>query len=112
MAEKRSIFQEVDAPGAVPTAASGGMIDAQRRGARRGIRLWLMALFALVVLMIAVGGLTRLVPLTGITLPLVSYGGSSLIANHVLLALLLRIDDARPRPERAAAPSRDAEVAA
>jgi cytochrome c oxidase assembly protein subunit 15 len=36
------------------------MIDARRRGARRGIRLWLMILFALVVVMIAVGGLTRL----------------------------------------------------
>jgi len=58
MAEKRSIFEEVSTTEkAAPTA---GVIDAGKRGARRGIRAWLMVLFALVVVMIAVGGLTRL----------------------------------------------------
>jgi cytochrome c oxidase assembly protein subunit 15 len=60
MSGKRSIFEEVGEGQAKPEAPRGGMIDAGRRGARGAVRVWLMILFALVVVMIAVGGLTRL----------------------------------------------------
>ena len=42
---------------------------------------------------IIVGGVLRIIPLTGITLPFVSYGGSSIVANFVLLALLLLVSN-------------------
>ena len=60
MAEKRSIFEEVGGDARPAPTPAGGLIDGAKRGNRRGIRVWLMALFALVVVMIAVGGLTRL----------------------------------------------------
>lgn len=57
----------------------------------------LTAVFALQVFVI-VGGVTRVIPLTGVTLPFVSYGGSSILANFVLLGLLLVVSEKARRP--------------
>jgi cell division protein FtsW (lipid II flippase) len=59
----------------------------------------LTAVFAIQAFVI-IGGVTRVIPLTGVTLPFISYGGSSIVANFVLVALLLLISD-RARREAA-----------
>ncbi|ABG32263.1 heme A synthase [Roseobacter denitrificans] len=80
MSSKRKLFEEVGAAAATRPAAQPGLIDKRHSGARKAIRVWLQILFALVFIMIAVGGLTRLTdsglsitewrPLTGALPPL------------------------------------------
>ena len=51
---------------------------------------------------VIVGGVTRVIPLTGVTLPFVAYGGSSVVMNFVLVALLLVVSDRARRPHEGA----------
>jgi heme a synthase len=60
MSKPRNIFEEVSGETGPETAVQPGAIDRGSKGARGGIRIWVMILFALVVTMTAVGGLTRL----------------------------------------------------
>jgi cell division protein FtsW (lipid II flippase) len=80
-----------------------------RDGFSKLLAAGLTAVFALQA-MVIIGGVVRFIPLTGVTLPFVSFGGSSVIANMILLGLLLMISNDARRPPAPREPDADLEV--
>jgi cell division protein FtsW (lipid II flippase) len=100
-----SVGEELGAVGVMALLVLYGLLIARglrvaliaRDGFGKLLAAGLACAFAIQLFVVA-GGVLRVIPLTGLTMPFLAYGGSSMMANGALLGLLLRISDAGRRP--------------